>query len=645
MSGDPLGQVRLGRLKLRWCHSCNLPILDEDKCGACGAPTTKVKLTPPGDIRPARRVDIQRVHRLADEQFGPGAGRALVPDEESVVVLNKAPADDRMDEVIMDGAVIATMRYDPLSGWHLLPRLVGANRMAKVATSGVVQISEDAVPFIEGGASILAPGVVAASLDIGSGDQAMVIDHEGKAVAVGVARMLGKQMVEEDHGVCVKVRHHRRKGDAMPDPGPQRTWDEVIAANEAHMERMIDRGKEFVHRVVEEEGLPVAVSFSGGKDSLALLLVVLEAGLNPPVVFVDTGIELPETVEHVHDVAKRHDLELIIEETEHDFVEMSAVFGPPSRDYRWCCKTQKLGPVARALNNRFPGGMVTFIGQRRYESGPRSRSGAVWRNPWVPGQVGASPIQEWTAMHVWLYLRMRNEESNPWYDLGLERIGCYTCPASDLADLKLVEEHYPGYARWRTFLEEWAEASGHDERWVELGMWRFHNVPKSLQEMAPGAAEATEGLAPAFQLTFERDGRAEEVDGAFEARGSFDRELDLARAAELLTILGETRLDGEAGQVVVGEGEVIAQRDGTLVARGDTGKATADLLERARQLVVRAELCVGCGVCVPRCPTGALATVEKRVRVDQDTCIHCGSCFGPCAVVDFPPVTLMMDRA
>ncbi|MCK4301086.1 MAG: 4Fe-4S binding protein, partial [Planctomycetes bacterium] len=169
-------------------------------------------------------------------------------------------------------------------------------------------------------------------------------------------------------------------------------------------------------------------------------------------------------------------------------------------------------------------------------------------------------------------------------------------------------------------------------------------VPKALQEMAPGAAEATEGLAPAFQLTFERDGRAEEVDGAYMARGSFDRELDMARVAELLTIIGETRSDGEVGQVVVGENELIAQKDGTLIARGGTGKASADLMERARQLVVRAELCVGCGVCVPRCPTGALETVEKRVRVDRATCIHCGSCFGPCAVVDFPPVSVMVGR-
>jgi phosphoadenosine phosphosulfate reductase len=590
-----------------------------------------VKLTPPGDVRPARRAELERVRRLADEQFGPGAGEAIVPDLDMAVVLNKAPAEDRMDEVIMDGAVVATLRYDPLSGWRLLPRLEAADRIAGVASRGVVGLSEDAVPFIEDGKSVLAPGVDRASEDVQEGDEVIVVDPDDRAVAVGQARMSGRDMVALDRGVCAKVRHHRRTGDRMPEPGPARTWEDVIEANRAHLERMVDKGKEFALRVAEEEDLPVAVSFSGGKDSLATLLIVLEAGMRPPVVFVDTGIELPETVEHVHDVARRHDLELVVEETEHDFVERAREFGPPSRDYRWCCKTQKLGPVARVLNSRFPGGMITFIGQRRYESGPRSRSGAVWRNPWVPGQVGASPIQDWTGLHVWLYLWMRGEGSNPWYDLGLERIGCYPCPATDLADLELVEEHFPGYARWKGFLEEWARATGRDERWVDLSLYRFHRMPKYMREMAPEAAEAS--ATPPFAISFQ--GLPREAEG--EARGRFDRELDLGRAAELLTVLGETRTEGDA---VLVDGGVEARRDGTLVARAGDGKAAKDLLERARQLVVRAELCVGCGVCVPRCPTGALAIEDMRVVMDRGECVHCGSCFGPCAVVDFPPVVV-----
>jgi phosphoadenosine phosphosulfate reductase len=594
-----------------------------------------VRLTPPGDVRPARRVELERVQAIADAQFGPGSGEALVPDADMAVVLNKAPAEDRMDEVIMDGAVVATMRYDPLSGWRLLPRLEGADRIARVATEGVVTLAEDAVPFIEDGKSVLAPGVMAASSGIHEGDEVIVVDPDRRAVAVGQARMTGVDMVDLGRGVSAKVRHHRRTGDRMPEPGPPRTWDDVIEANRAHVERMVEKGKEFAVRVAEEEGLPVAVSFSGGKDSLATLLIVMEAGMRPPVVFVDTGIELPETVEHVRDVAERHHLELVIETTEHDFVERASEFGPPSRDYRWCCKTQKLGPVARALNGRFPGGMTTFIGQRRYESGPRSRSGAVWRNPWVPGQVGASPIQDWTGLHVWLYLWMRGEESNPWYDLGLERIGCYPCPATDLADLELVEGHFPGYARWRAFLEEWAKATSRDQRWVDLYLYRFHKIPKYMRELAPEATGS--GRNPPFAISFERL----PPEGEGDARGRFDRELDLPRATTLLTVLGEARQEGDL--VSVDDGLVEAHLDGTLVARAEDRRAAKDLLERARQLVVRSELCVGCGVCVPRCPSGALSIEDMRVVLDVDGCVHCGSCFGPCAVVDFPPVVVDID--
>jgi phosphoadenosine phosphosulfate reductase len=624
--------VRLGRLKLWWCHRCNVPILDEDRCGTCGEPTAKVNLTPPGDVRPARKVDIERIRRVADEQFGPGAGWALLSDDDQAVVLNKAPAEDRMDEVILDGVVVATMRYDPLSGWRFLPRVEGGDRIAKVASRGLVGLSEDAVPFIEAGKSVLAPGVDSATESIEPGDEVIVVDPQGRAVAVGQTRLTGEEMVALDHGACVKVRHHRRTGDLIPDPGPVEHWDAVIEANRTHMEKMVDKGKAFAIRVADEEGLPVAVSFSGGNDSLATLLIVLEAGMRPPVIFVDTGIELPQTVEHVHEVAERHGLELIVERTEHDFVERSAEFGPPARDYRWCCKTQKLGPVGRALNDRFPGGMLTYIGQRRYESGPRSRSGAKWHNPWVPGQVGASPIQNWTGLHIWLLLMMRGEPSNPWYDLGLERIGCYPCPATDLADLEIVEEHFPGYQRWKEFLQQWAASTGRDQKWVDLFLYRFHKVPKYMTELAGGSTDAT--VEPPFAISFQR--LAPEEEG--EARGRFDRELDLARAAELLTILGPTEVEDDA--VLVEGGTVKAYKDGTIVAHADDMGATRDLLEKARQLVVKAELCVGCGVCVPRCTSDALAIEDMRVIVHTDECIQCGSCFGPCAVVDFPPVVV-----
>lgn len=47
------------------------------------------------------------------------------------------------------------------------------------------------------------------------------------------------------------------------------------------------------------------LSFSGGKDSTCLLLMMLEKGMNIDyVLFCDTGMEFPEMYEHIKKVDK-----------------------------------------------------------------------------------------------------------------------------------------------------------------------------------------------------------------------------------------------------------------------------------------------------------------------------------------------------
>ena len=632
-----MAQVRLGRLQLRWCDACDLPLSDEPVCGSCGGRTRRVEHTPPGDVRPARAADIARVRATADAQFGEGCGRALLPFDDGIVVLNRCPSEDRLDEVLAGGHVLAAMRYEPGKGWHLLPRFEGAARMAPTATRSIVVLAPDAVPFIEGGGSVLAPGIASASPSIEVDDEVLVLAPDRTVVGVGRARMTGAAMMEVERGQCVKVRHHRIAGQLPVATLRRRTWDEAVKANRPHIDRLVAEAVGFVRQIVEGRALPVAVSFSGGKDSLATLMLVLEAGLRPPVFFLDTGIELPETVEHVRDVARRHSLELVVATADQDFLALARRFGPPARDYRWCCKTQKLGPAARALRERFPGGVLSFIGQRRYESGPRSRSARVWENPWVPGQVGASPIQEWTALDVWLYLMSRGEPLNVWYDRGLDRIGCYMCPASDLADLEVVERDFPGYARWREFLEAYARSTGRDAPYLELGLWRFRRLPKHLREHAHVSTGVGTLALERSAFSFVRaSGVSPCPKGGVSAEGAFDRPIDLARACEMLNIIGPVRLVEEEGRAEVGE-RLDVFPEGSLTARGDDPASAAELLERARQAVVRGELCVGCGVCVARCPQGSLRIEGGRVRLDAPTCVHCGSCLGPCPVVDFQP--------
>ncbi len=115
-----MAEVRLGKMHLRWCDHCNVPVLEEAHCARCGDHTHQVEMTPPGDARPAFRHDIEFVRKYVDLQFGEGSGEALMPDG-SVYLFNKVPALDRMDEVIADGEVIVTMRYDLGLGWRRCP--------------------------------------------------------------------------------------------------------------------------------------------------------------------------------------------------------------------------------------------------------------------------------------------------------------------------------------------------------------------------------------------------------------------------------------------------------------------------------------------------------------------------------------------
>ena len=229
--------------------------------------------------------------------------------------------------------------------------------------------------------------------------------------------------------------------------------------------------------------LPVMVSLSGGKDSLAVLLLVLEAGFDPTLLFLNTGLEFPETIENVKVTAQEYALDLVIADAGDAFWNNVSQFGPPAKDFRWCCKVCKLGPTARTIMETYPDGVLSFIGQRAYESTQRAKKPRVWENPWVPGQVGASPIQYWTALHIWLYLFWKKADYNPLYELGFARIGCWLCPASDQADYLEILKVHPEGERWKGFLETYAREKGFTQEWLDYGLWKWKKPPGFMKDL------------------------------------------------------------------------------------------------------------------------------------------------------------------
>jgi phosphoadenosine phosphosulfate reductase len=289
-----------GKIPLRWCDSCHTPVLS-GHC-ACGAPTRGVPVTPPGDARPAFPSDIVLINRIYRESYGV----PLISAKE-LTLLNKVPDRDRMEEIIVGGAVVGSIRF--ISGeerWEPIPRPEAAGLMSP--EQGYVVVDAGAVPSIQGeGASVLAPGLIEIDPFVRKGDEVFVLDNDRRCIGVGRAKVDASEAEGMERGAIVRTRKNVRSVLIRGEAG----WEDAVRANSRVIEQAEASAVNFVRQVAERYQIPSTVSYSGGKDSLATLLVVMNAIGKVPLLFADTGLEFPETYENVDRVAALYDLEVI----------------------------------------------------------------------------------------------------------------------------------------------------------------------------------------------------------------------------------------------------------------------------------------------------------------------------------------------
>ncbi|MEE9565010.1 MAG: phosphoadenosine phosphosulfate reductase family protein [Candidatus Hydrothermarchaeaceae archaeon] len=581
-----------GKIMLFWCKNCNVPVL-ANRCARCDGKTKKVPLTPPGDIRPAFDKDIELINRTAKKDFG----CEIIP-RDKIVLLNSAPGYDRFDEIIMDGRVVGVLKYDVKKlDFLFLPRLFGARMLKPDKLKKFVEIAEDVLPYILNGASVLMPGVEDFDEGIEAGDEVIVL-CEGEVVGVGSTRFSGKEAKKRKKGMFVKVRRRAAPEEADILPGGQ-DWETVLDANSTIIDEHEREALKFIEEVVARHpDLPKTVAFSGGKDSLVTLLLVMKVIPDVAVIFTDTGIEFPETVEYIKQIVSDFGLNLIEEGAGDGFWKGVEFFGPPGRDYRWCCKICKLGPTTRLILKHFPKGCISFIGQRKYESKIRARSRRIWKTPWIPIQLSAGPIQHWTALHVWLYIKREGADANKLYEEGMERLGCWTCPASDIAEFETIKQLHPEmWEKWTGVLKD----SGLTKDEIRYGLWRWRKPTEGVKRLAGelGIEARERKREPGF------------------------KNIDFERAANLAEIFGDVDVFHSFFSV----NGIRVLEDGTV----ETKKRGLALVS---SVIERASSCFGCGVCLGQCKSGAIELREGRVWV-TDGCTSCMKCHKMCPIVRY----------
>ena len=236
------------------------------------------------------------------------------------------------------------------------------------------------------------------------------------------------------------------------------------------------RQQRTVMRMDELKPLLHVVSFSGGKDSTAMLLKMLEMGMQVDVVlFCDTGLEFPALYDHVHKVEQDTGMKVTTVKSEYTF-EYLMLHKPIKRKkpelrgktgyswagplMRWCTNLLKTVPREKFLSElRKKYTVIEYIGIAADETERITHKCNCRPNVRLP-------LVEWgmTEADCLQYCRERGYDWGGLYE-KFGRVSCWCCPLQPLNELRVLYYDFPDLwkqlrewddATWRTFKPGWS---------------------------------------------------------------------------------------------------------------------------------------------------------------------------------------------
>jgi phosphoadenosine phosphosulfate reductase len=458
-----------------WCPGCNLVLISQD-CALCDLKSEHIYLGPPGDVRFCSPKERSVLHNILVSEYGTD------PLGDRIILFNKIGGEDKTDQIIVDGLFFGILRFDlTVLDWQLDLQIDGAAVLTQHTKLRTVELS--GVKGHLSGKTVRSDMIKQCSDDIRSGHE--IIIRYNQLVGVGNALLDYSEMIH-NKAPALRIRRIGTMGSMSPLKNKIATMEQVLRANEPAIRRL---GKDAINTIrgianqKEYRKRPIYVSFSGGKDSLAVLDLTRSAlKRNPQAIFINTGLEFPGTVDYVRRFCKDNNIPLHEYNAGDAYWNKLLDYGPPAKDNRWCCEVCKLTPINKAAEQEKH---LTINGKRRYESFSRSRIAPKEPNPFIPAQVNVYPIRDWRAIEVWMYIYWRGLEYNPLYDMGFERIGCWLCPASLSAEYRIIKELHPElYDKWNNYLHDWADNKGLSKEYIDYGFWRWRKHPPKMKLLA-----------------------------------------------------------------------------------------------------------------------------------------------------------------
>lgn len=146
--------------------------------------------------------DLRKIRSVADYQFGKRVGSVLFPEDVEICYSRRT---GRIRYIFLGNERLATMR--PTDGLFSLS-LTGAKRIAQNRGFArcFVSIRNDVAKFVAEGGDVFAVHIVEADIEIRASGEVVVLDENGRVLAVGRAILSGTEMNAFERGVAVRVR-------------------------------------------------------------------------------------------------------------------------------------------------------------------------------------------------------------------------------------------------------------------------------------------------------------------------------------------------------------------------------------------------------------------------------------------------------
>jgi len=195
------------------------------------------------------------------------------------------------------------------------------------------------------------------------------------------------------------------------------------------------------------------VSFSGGKDSTAMLLMMIEKEMPiTDIIFCDTGLEFDEMYEHIAKVESYTNKKITVLKAEKSFEYLlgdhikrngSIGYGWPDFRNRWCTQILKKSVIRKYLNTK--GYVIEYHGiavdeKHRAEKNNENKRDIKY------------PLIDWgiTEKQALEFCYSKGFDWGGLYEI-FDRVSCWCCPLSKIGELRNLYKHYP--LKWTELIE------------------------------------------------------------------------------------------------------------------------------------------------------------------------------------------------